>query len=375
MRTRTILKYMVATAIIAPLLTSCNRAQPQGQQAMAMPFPTVKVSRKNVVAYKRFPASIEGVVNSDVRAKVSGYIQDVLVDEGENVRKGQTLFRLETQSLSQDAEAAKAQVNVAQVEVNKLVPLVEKGIISNVQLETAKANLAQAKSNYNSITANIGYATIKSPVDGVVSSIPFRRGSLVSATDANPLTTISSIENVYAYFSMNEKDFISLTRNVGGKTLDEKAKNLPKVKLLLADGSEYEEEGTIETISGQVDTQTGTVTFRATFPNPSGLLRNGSSGIILVPQRYNDALVVPALSSFEQQGKKFVYIVADNDSIYARSITSQAEVDNLLVVKDGIKENDQILAKGVGKAQPGMKITPQPTSIDSIVNSFNTVFK
>ncbi|MBC9794489.1 efflux RND transporter periplasmic adaptor subunit [Sinomicrobium weinanense] len=375
MRTKTILKYMVAMAVIAPLLTSCNQAQPQGQQAMAIPFPTVKVARKDIVAHKQFPASIEGVVSSEVRAKVSGYIQDVLVDEGENVRKGQPLFRLETQTLSQDAEAAKAQVNVAQVEVNKLVPLVEKGIIGDVQLETAKANLAQARSNYNSIAANIGYATIKSPVDGVVGSIPFRKGTLVSAADAVPLTTVSSIENVYAYFSMNEKDFISFTRNVEGKTLDDKARNMPKVKLLLADGSSYEEEGTIETITGQIDTQTGTVSFRATFPNPTLLLRNGSSGTIMVPERYDDALVVPALSSFEQQGKKFVYIVADNDSIYARSIQSSAEVDNLLVIKDGIKENEQILGKGVGKARPGMKITPQPTSIDSIVNSFNTVFK
>ncbi|MGS2763372.1 efflux RND transporter periplasmic adaptor subunit [Sinomicrobium sp. M5D2P9] len=375
MRAKTILKYMVAIAGIVPLLTSCNGGQPQGQQAMAMPFPTIKVEKKDVMAFKRFPASIEGVVSSNVRAKVSGYILDVLVDEGENVKKGQILFRLETLSLSQDAEAAKAQVDVAQVEVDKLVPLVEKGIISKIQLQTAKASLAQAKSNYNSITANIAYATIKSPVDGVVGSIPFRKGALVSGTDATPLTNVSSIDNIYAFFSMNEKDFISFTRSVEGKTLDDKARNMPKVKLLLADGSEYNEEGTIETITGQIDPQTGTVSFRAIFSNPTGLLRNGSSGTILVPEQYNDVLVVPALSTFEQQGKKFVYIVADNDSIYSRSIETVAEVDNLLIIRDGIKENEQILGKGVGKVRPGMKITPQPTSIDSIVNSFNTVFK
>src|SRR5690606_21301372 len=138
-------------------------------------------------AYTTYPTSLEGIVDSEVRAKTSGYITHVLVDEGQKVKKGQTLFTLETQSLSQDAAAAKANVNAAQVEVDKLKPLVEKNIISAVQLETAKAKLAQAQSGYNSIAANIGYATIKSPVDGYVGAIPFREGALISPTSQVPL--------------------------------------------------------------------------------------------------------------------------------------------------------------------------------------------
>ena len=357
-------------------LTSCGNDKKEQAQAKQSPkpFPVIEIVTKTVTAYKNYPTSIEGVVNSEVRPKVSGYITDVLVDEGEAVKKGQLLFKLETQSLNQDAAAAKANVNAAQVEVDKLKPLVEKNIISNVQLETAKAKLAQAKSNYNSIAANIGYANVKSPVDGVVGSINFRKGALVSGQDQRPLTRVSSIDNVYAYFSMNEKSFLSFMNNAEGTSMEDKIKNLPKVKLILANGQEYEKEGKIETISGEIDQKTGTVTFRAKFDNTSGLLRNGSSGTVKVPEVYENALVVPALSTYEQQGKTFVYKVV-NDSLIGSSITILAEVNKVYVVKDGVEKGTVILAKGANKVKPGTKIKPQPTSMDSIVNSFNTVFK
>src|SRR5690606_33981940 len=153
----------------------------------------------------------------------------VLVDAGQKVRKGQVLFKLETQSLSEDAAAAQANVNAAQVEVDKLIPLVEKNIISSAQLETAKAKLPQARSSYNSIVANIGYATIRSPVDGYVGAINLREGALVSPTSTIPLTTVADIEKIYAFFSLNEKQYLDFIQNAPGKDLDEKIKNMPKV--------------------------------------------------------------------------------------------------------------------------------------------------
>ena len=193
--------YILATlSSVALFITSCKQEQQQvQQQPQALPLAVTTVPQKEVTTYNTYPTTIEGTINSEVRAKVSGYINKVLVDEGQKVSKGQTLFKLETESLSQDAEAAKASVNVAQVEVDKLKPLVEKNIISPVQLETAKANLAQAKAAYSSIAANIGYATVKSPVDGYVGAIPYREGSLVSATSVNPLTTVASIESLFFY--------------------------------------------------------------------------------------------------------------------------------------------------------------------------------
>src|SRR5690606_18432814 len=230
-------------------------------------------------------------------------------DEGQKVRKGQVLFKLETQSLSQDAEAAKANINAAQVEVDKLIPLVEKNIISSVQLETAKAKLAQAKSGYSSIAANIGHATIKRPIGGYVGSSPFREGALVSPSDPQPLTTVSTTEDVYVFFALNEKDYLNFLKTTKGTTRDEKVKNFPEVELELATGTIYDQKGKIETVTGQINKTTGTVTFRAKFPNPNGLLANGSSGAIRIPKTYENTLVVPESATYEQQGIVYAYKV------------------------------------------------------------------
>lgn len=362
--------------IVSSFLLSCGDKETAANQAAqpAPSLPVVDVVTKTVTAYNQYPATIEGTVNSEVRAKVSGYITDVLVDEGQKVKKGQLLFKLETQSLNQEAAAQKANVNAAQVEVDKLKPLVEKDIISNVQLETAKARLAQAQSSYNSVNANIGYANIKSPVDGVVGAINFRKGALVSGQDPMPLTRVSSIEDVYAYFSLNEKEFLSFVANAEGATMENKIRNLPKVTLILANGKALEEEGTIETISGEIDQQTGTISFRAKFDNKAGLLRNGSNGTIKVPQIFEDALIIPTISTFEQQGRTLVYKV-QSDTLVTATLNVLAEVGNTYVVDKGVEAGNTILAKGANKVKPGTKINPQPVPMDSILNSFSPVFK
>ncbi|MEL4306813.1 efflux RND transporter periplasmic adaptor subunit [Joostella sp. CR20] len=359
----------------AIILVSCGEKQEQQQAPQAMPYPTVKVESKKVTGYKEYPASIEGVINSGVRAKISGYIKDVLVDEGQQVRKGQVLFRLETESLTQDAGAAQASVNVAQVEVDKLKPLVEKGIISNVQLETAKANLAQAKSNYSAINANIDYATVKSPVDGYVGAIPFREGTLVSPNDQTPLTTVSDIDEVYAYFSMNEEDYLDFVENTKGNSRQEKLDNFPAINLVLANGELYKHTGRIKTVTGQINQNTGTASFRATFPNPERLLTNGNSGTIQIPTEYSELPVIPQESTFERQGQILVYLVSGENTVKSQVITIADEVDNLYVVEDGVKLGDVIVAKGVNKLREGAAIAPQETSYDSIVKPIKTLFR
>jgi len=369
------LSLFISTAIFTSCSDSKGGQSQQNEAQGPQPFPVIEVPTKTVTGYNSYPTSIEGVVNSEVRAKVSGYITDVLVDAGDKVKKGQMLFKLETESLSGDAEAAQANVNAARVEVQKLKPLVEKDIISEVQLETAKAQLSQAEANYNSVAANIDYANIKSPVDGYVGNINFRNGALVSPGDPTPLTTVSQTEEVYAFFSMNEKDFLSFMDSADANTREEKINNLPEISLVLANGKEYENKGTIETISGEINQQTGTVSFRAKFNNSNGLLRNGSSGTVKIPEVYEDALIVPTLSTFEQQGKTFVYKVQSDSSLIASSLNILAEINKVYVVKDGVEKGDTILAKGANKVKPGNKIQPQPIALDSIVNSFNTVFK
>ncbi|WP_431107802.1 efflux RND transporter periplasmic adaptor subunit [Winogradskyella poriferorum] len=368
---------ITALSIVALVNTSCKQEQPQqqSQQQQAMPLAVTTVPQKKVTTYNTYPTTIEGTINSEVRAKVSGYINKVLVDEGQKVSKGQTLFKLETESLSQDAEAAKASVNVAQVEVDKLKPLVEKNIISEVQLETAKANLAQAKSAYNSIVANIGYATVKSPVNGYVGAIPYREGSLVSATSVNPLTTVASIERVFAYFSMNETEYLDFLQDTEGKTLQEKISNFPKVELLLANGQVYDQKGTIETVTGQIDANTGTVSFRAVFDNPNRLLTNGNSGTIKIPKTYENAVVVPQSASFEQQGQTYVYTVGDDNTAKSSLISIKDKNDLLLIVESGVKQGDQIVVKGIGKIKNGTPLQPQKVAFDSIVKFLKPLFQ
>lgn len=374
MELRLFSKYISALGVIL-LFSSCNNGSTTPPLDKPGSFPVVQVEQRDVITYTSTPARIEGAVSSAIRPKVSGYIESVHVNEGERVNKGQLLFTLETQSLSQDAAAARANVQAAQVEVDKLEPLVEKNIISPVQLETARARLAQAKSSSNSISENINYARIKSPVDGYVGSINYREGSLVSAQDVQPITTVSDISTVYAYFSMNEKDFLTFTESAEGTTPEERIENLPPVKFLLANDTEYEEEGVVETISGDINSQTGSVTFRARFPNPQGTLRNGSSGTILVPKIFEDALVVPTLSTFERQQKVFVYKVALNDTVYDVAIEIAARVNGLSVVSSGVEKDDRILAQGTGRVRPGMRIDPVPTRIDSITRLSQPVFK
>ncbi|RYH74038.1 efflux RND transporter periplasmic adaptor subunit [Flavobacteriaceae bacterium 144Ye] len=365
----------IVLGVATLVFTGCKQEQQQTQQqAQALPFTVTEVPQKSATAYTTYPTTIEGTINSEVRAKVSGYIQKVLVDEGQQVKKGQALFKLETQSLSQDAEAAKASVNVAQVEVDKLKPLVEKNIISSVQLETAKANLAQAKSAYNSIVANIGYATVVSPVDGYVGAIPYREGSLVSATSAKPLTTVASIEKVYAYFSMNETEYLNFLQQTEGKTLQDKINNFPKVELLLANGQTYNQQGIIQTVTGQIDANTGTVSFRAIFENPNLLLTNGNSGTIEIPKHYENVAVVPQTATFEQQGQTFVYKVENNTTV-STPISIQDKTNELYIVNSGVQKGDVIVVKGIGKLRNRTPIQPQKVAFDSIVKPIKTLFQ
>ncbi|MBI1668440.1 efflux RND transporter periplasmic adaptor subunit [Capnocytophaga periodontitidis] len=364
--------FLTATTAIA--LVACNNGNQQQQQSNGPEaYPVIVVGEQNTVSQLSYPVNIEGIVNSSVQAKISGYITKVLVDEGQVVTQGQPLFQLETQTLNQSAASAKAAVEVAKVEVDKLVPLVEKNIVSPVQLATAKANLQRAQAAYNEVASNIGFAVVKAPVNGVVGAINFREGALVTANNT-VLTTVSDVKEVYAYFSMNEKEYLDFLANTEGKTTTEKLKNLPEASLVLANGKEYAEKGKIQAVTGQIDPSTGSIQFRATFPNPNKLLTNGNSGTIKIPQNFNNSLVIPEVATFEQQGKVFVYRVAEKDTLRQTVITLKNRADNYAVVESGLKKGDLILAQGLNKVRTGTVIKPQTISMDSLVKKIQPIF-
>lgn len=370
------LPFILSLGLLVLIYNCGNKQQTQqGPQGQPPTFPVTQLKQKTVTGYSEYPTALEGIVNSEVRAKTSGYIQKVLVDEGQKVRKGQVLFKLETQSLSQDAGAAKARINVAQVEVDKLIPLVEKNIISEVQLETAKANLAQAKANYSSVAATIGYATIISPVDGYVGAINFREGTLVSPSDPSPLTTVSDISKVYAFFSLNESQYLDFLQKAKGNTLAEKLANYSEVNLILANGTVYSQKGRIQTSTGQVNKNTGAVSLRAVFDNPNQLLTNGNSGKIQIPVIYENAIVVPQEATYEQQGNIMLFKLGEGNKVINTIVKVKASVDNLYVLESGIDTKDKIVAAGVGKLRDEMVITPQEVPFDEVTKPITTMFK
>ena len=290
------------------------------------------------------------------------------------MKKGQVLFRLnanDIQATVRSAEAlvkvAEADVYTAQVNVEKTKPLVEKNIISKFELQSVEstqkskeAQLAQAKANLENAKASLQYTLITSPAEGTIGTFPFKVGSLVSSSTIEPLTTVSNTVNMFAYFSFNEKEFLTITKGLNGKNLQEKFIKLPGVSLILADNSVYNQVGRIETASGLIDQQTGAVNVRASFPNPEGLLRSGGSGLVRIPQYVDSAIIIPQKTSYELQGKHFVYLVGSDNKVHNTEI--EIMVGNLkdsYVVTSGLKNGDQVVLEGIASLSNGAEIRPK----------------
>lgn len=347
------------SAISLAIFASCGGKNEQ--QATAPQAPSLKVNtleKQDITLYNSYSTNIEGEQNVEIWPKVSGFVQKIYVEEGQQVKKGQLLFKLETQTLSQDAQAAKAAVNVAQVEVDKLVPLVEKNIISEVQLKTAKAQLEQAKSTYSSIAANIGYSNIVSPVNGYIGEIPYKVGALVSSSMGQPLTVVSDISTVRAYFSMTEKQLLEMKSKMtkGGASVS--SENSPEVELVMINGETYPHKGKIAMVNNIINPTTGSVTLRADFNNPNFLLSSGSTGTIKVPSPQKDVMVVPKMATVDIQGNKLVYILQDDNTVKSQKISIIDQTDSEYLVSQGVQPGNTIVVEGVSKLREGQSINP-----------------
>lgn len=365
---------------------SCSQKQPQGGAPGGMAnqvkeYPVIAVSPQSTMLFQDYPTTLQGQQTVEIRTKVAGYIDQILVDEGAFVRKGQILFRLNANDLQATVRSAEAQVKVAEAGVNtakialeKTKPLVEKNIISKFEQETAEstlksqeAQLAQAKANLENAKANLQYTVIASPAEGTIGTFPYRVGSLVSSASTEPLTTVSNTSKMYAYFSFNEKAFLALVKGLEGKNLQEKFTKLPDVSLILADNSTYDIPGRIETASGLVDQQTGAVNVRATFSNPEGLLRSGSSGLVRIPQMVDSAIIIPQKTTYELQGKHFVYMVGDDNKVHNTEV--EVLVGNLkdaYVVTSGLKPGDKIILEGIAALRNDTEIKPKIVEVGSL---------
>jgi membrane fusion protein (multidrug efflux system) len=374
---------ILSFGLLALAVTACGTKQQggPGTAGQVKEYAVITVSSQPTQLFKDYPAKLEGQQTVEIRSKITGYIEQILVDEGALVHKGQVLFKLNSNDLQATVRSAEASVKVSEADVTnarinleKTKPLVEKSIISKFELESVEstlklkeAQLAQAKANLENAKANLQYANIISPADGNIGIFPYRVGSLVSATSAEPLTTISNTAKMYAYFSFNEKEFLTLTKGLEGKNVPEKFKKLPDVSLVLADNSVYEQTGRIETASGLIDPQTGTVNARATFLNPEGLLRSGGTGQVRIPQLIESAVIIPQKTTYELQGKYFVYVVGPDNKVHNTEI--QVITGNLkdsYVVTGGLKAGDQIVLQGIASLRNDAEIKPKLVEVGSL---------
>lgn len=363
------MKSKIMSMALLLALVSCG--EQKGMPEASNEFAVVTVSSTSAELETSYPATIKGLEDIEIRPKVSGFITKLCVDEGDFVRKGQPLFQLERVQFEAAVRSAEASINVIKANIktqelnleNKRM-LHSKGIISNFdlqsaenQLESLKAQLAQAQAALTDARNNLSYCTVTSPVTGVVGSIPYRLGSLVSGSSPQPLTTVSNITTMYAYFSMTEKQMLALTREKGG--ISAAMDKMPAVKLQLADGTEYPISGTVSAISGVIEAGTGAVQMRATFANPERVLRSGGTGSILVPLKSEGCILVPQKATYEIQNKKFVYVVDSANVVKQREIEVLVQNDgqNYIVV-GGLKPGERIVVEGVNQLKDGAKITP-----------------
>jgi membrane fusion protein (multidrug efflux system) len=359
---------MMGGALIAStLLVSCKQTRGL-QQAATGTYPVAAVGRQDVTLESVYPVTIKGKMDIEIRPRIDGFIDAIYVDEGSVVKAGQTLFKINSPATVQALTtaqaavvAADAQLATAQLNVARFRPLAEKGIVSQVQLQTyenalasAKAAKEQAQAQLKNAKAQLSWTDVSSPVDGVVGTIPYRKGSLVN--NSYVLTTVADINNVFGYFSMNEKDLSKFLETLEGTTQAEKIKNAPPITLTLADGTVYPEKGKLETIAGVLDQSTGSANFRVEFPNPQGQLRSGTSGVIDIPRHLSQVLLIPQQATFAQQDKVNVYKL-QGDSVVRKTIDVIPTPDSKsFVVTGGLNQGDKIVTDGLATLSEGMKI-------------------
>ena len=355
--TITQLRQIALFAVGMSLLTACGNSQ-SGMKLGDAEFAVMAVNSTTSDQTTSYPATIKGTQDIEVRPQVSGFIVKLCVDEGATVRKGQALFQIDPTQYAAAVGQAKAAVEMAKANVSTLTlternkkTLFDQKIISDFEYQTAvnqlmsaKASLAQAEAQLVSANQNLSFCTVTSPSNGVVGTFPYRVGSLVSASIAQPLTTVSEIGDMYVYFSMTEKELLALTK--AGGTLKEQLEKMPAVRLQLADGSTYHHEGKIDAVSGVIDQSTGSVSMRAIFSNEGNVLRSGGTGNIIFPYTMNDIITI-------------VFVLQSDNTVKNTEIkVSNLDDGKNYLVTNGLKSGDKIVVEGVQILKDGQEIQP-----------------
>ena len=348
------------------MLTACTQPAPTSQESG---YKTMTVKKENRLLTNSYSAVVKGRQSVEIRPQVSGTITEICVKEGAKVHKGQVLFVIDQvpykaalQTALANVKSAEAAVATARLTFDSKEELFKERVVSDFDRQTAQnslleaeASLAQAKANETNARNDLSYTVVRSPVDGVAGMSSYRVGALVNSSITTPLLTVSDDEEVYVYFSMTENQMLSLLRQYG--SVDKSLAGMPKVSLQLSDGVKYAHEGVIDAISGTIDTGTGAASLRAVFPNPEGMLRNGSTATLVLPYTKENALVVPQEATFEIQDKVYVYKVNESGKAESAQVTVfPLNNGQEYIVESGLQEGEVIVAEGAGLIQENTQI-------------------
>lgn len=346
------------------------------QKNLKQELPITQLIPKDTSLQRAYVANIQAIQNVEIRNRVYGFLENIFVDEGQAVKKGQPLFQISDKEYRAEVTKAKAnltnaiaEAKAAQLEVSRVRILVEKKVVTPSDLDVAlakqkalEAKIDEARSVLSDAVTKLSYTNIRAPFNGRINRIPLKKGSLLE--EGTLLTTVSDASSVYTYFNISEDEYLQYTN----AKLKKKERSSNTVRLILADGSTYNYTGQIETIASEFEENTGSIAFRARFPNPKHLLKHGGTGKIILQTSVEGALMVPQKSVFEIQDKNYVYVVDKENKVKMRNFVPQTRISHYYIVQSGLEPGDKIVYEGVQSIRDGMQIIPRKADIDSAGN-------
>ncbi|UWX59041.1 efflux RND transporter periplasmic adaptor subunit [Chryseobacterium oranimense] len=354
------IKRVVASIALSSLLlfTACNKKKEEKEEAAVYPVTTPVVM--DTVIDKEYVAQIRSVKNIEVRAQEKGFLEKIYVDEGQYVHQGQTLFRIMPQLYQAELLKAQAEVAQATIELKNASTLASNNIVSKNERAMAKSKLDAANAEAKLAQIHLSFTDIKAPFSGIINRLPLRLGSLVDEGDL--LTSLSDNTNMYTYFNVSEPEYLNYQRNVASRGSNQ-------VGLLMANGDLFPQQGEVETITGEFDSETGNIAFRAKFPNPDKLLRNGETGKVRMTLPLRNALIIPQKATYEIQDQKYVFVVDKNGVAKSKNIKVAYELPDVYVVASGLAAGDKILLEGVQKVKDDQKVQTKAQDPKKVLQS------
>lgn len=365
----------ILTSLIALFMAGCATKGESTNKEDLKSLPVTTLVTKDTLLHRSYVTDIQAVQNVEIRARVNGFLDKIYIDEGQEVKKGQLLFGISDAEYLAELAKSKAVLSsviaeskAAALELDRVTLLVDKKVVAPSELEVAKAKLAaaqakieEARSAASNAEMRLSYTSIRAPFDGIIDRIPLKKGSLIS--EGTLLTTVSDTRDIYAYFNVSETEYLQYN-----KALAKGDKSYQQVALILADGTDYTHTGKIETMEGEFEENTGSIAFRARFPNPSKLLKHGASGKVKLTTEIDSAVIIPQKAVFEMQDKNYVFVVDGANKVKMRNFTPQARFAHFYIVQSGLKAGERIVCEGVRNIRDGIQISPRGVPMDSLLS-------